>query len=396
MRCFILGGSDADERLAPVLSLLEHSRLEVERIADLDSLEASPTFASADFGLVVAIDPGDGRMVEPAITIATHLGTRPGFVVLVADHLDATSYRRLVRSGAGDWLTWAGVVDELAATIRTLSQDEMGGERSAKVISLLPSKGGVGNTTVAIETAFRLANSRKHEGLRIGLVDLDLQGGTLAHALGVEPRLDILAVSEDLSRLDDKLLDVFTTHHSPRLDVFAGVGRRIEIRSVDPAAIFGTIDILARRYDALVLDIPQAWTGWNDTLLRGSDLVLATGGSSVPALRQLMGKLAHLDELALAPARVAAVVNECETTLLGRVKRRREIERVVADRQLFLLPRDDAAATNAADSGRPLAEAAPNSRLTKDLHILAEWIGATIGLARPPARRNRLFQKAAR
>ena len=79
-----------------------------------------------------------------------------------------------------------GVVMDLSRHLdRVVEVDPV--ERTARVLSFLPSKGGVGNTMLVVETAVCLA-ARLKRGGRVAILDLNLQGGTVADALDIEPR----------------------------------------------------------------------------------------------------------------------------------------------------------------------------------------------------------------
>ena len=70
-------------------------------------------------------------------------------------------------------------------------------------MSLLPASGGVGVTTLAIQTAMLLLNSR---GSRMKpstcLVDLDFQHGNVSDYLDLEPRLNLGEIEPSPERLD--------------------------------------------------------------------------------------------------------------------------------------------------------------------------------------------------
>jgi pilus assembly protein CpaE len=63
-----------------------------------------------------------------------------------------------------------------------------GGEST--IHTFLPAAGGVGNTTLALATAFQLHNSVAR-GASTCVVDLNLQQGSCAEYLDLEPRFDI-------------------------------------------------------------------------------------------------------------------------------------------------------------------------------------------------------------
>ena len=59
------------------------------------------------------------------------------------------------------------------------------------IVAFVPSGGGVGNATLAIETAVQIKLDKQTRGRRVCLLDLDLQASHICDYLDIEPRLQI-------------------------------------------------------------------------------------------------------------------------------------------------------------------------------------------------------------
>lgn len=379
MICFIVGADGQDGRLRSLAGIVGSLGYTAQSVPDLDALSARADYAAAVRPLVLIPDLASGSLAERAVAFAQAQRGR-AFVVYIADALTPGLYKQLVRTQSGDWIAWETFSDELRDLVATLGAPEASA-RGATIVSFLPSKGGVGNTTLVAETGVHLSTRRRRGLGRVALLDLNLQGGTLADALDVEPRFDIGEIVERPERLDEQLVDIFTSRHSPRLDVFAGPNRRIALDQVPAPIVFTIIDAIAKRYETILIDLPPVWLPWIDNILHGSDAVVASGGSTVPALRKLSGLLAQLDALKLSASRLAVAVNPCDADLLGRITRKGEIERALPGRELFFVRRDSVAACGALDAGRSLLETTPNARVGRDIRRLAEWVGTQAGAA---------------
>lgn len=372
MQCFLVGGGEDGPEVG-LAGFVRSLGLQPATAPDLARLRDDKRLAGGARSLVLIPDtPSHPLDMAEAIEFAKEQGGQ-AFVVWLADTVAPDDYKRLVRTGSADWITWRDHRDELRDLVARLGADASPG-RAATVLSFVPSKGGVGNTTVVIEVAVHLSTRRKRGGARVAIVDLNLQGGTVADALDIEPRFDVAEIMHRPERLDEHLVDVFTSRQSKTLDVFASPVSRLGLEAVNPAIIFTFIDAIASRYDAILFDLPAHWSSWTDNLLQGSDAVVVCGGESVPALRRLVATLAHVDGLGVADGKLAAVVNAVETDLLGRVARRAVIERALARRRTFLVRRDREGTANALDVGRPLSDVGPNTRVVRDLKRVADWV----------------------
>ena len=375
MHCFIIG-ADRDLERGPLTDLAT-SLVGSPAIATsgLAEIKGDPRFLDSPVSLVLICADGSNAVDAGAATAFAQEQNGRAFVVVLADTIASEDYKRLVRTGSADWIAWRDHPEELRELVGRLGATGAQ-DRAARIVSFLPSKGGVGNTTLVIETAIRLSTRRKDAALRVAILDLNFQGGTVADALDIEPRFDVGEIMHRPERLDEHLVDMFTSRHSSRLDVFACPMSQIGLNTIRPETVFTFIDFIANRYDAVLFDLPPTWLPWTDNLLRGSDAIVVSGGESVPALRRLKATLGHLDSIGLAEGRIAAVVSAVETDLLGRVARRAVIERTLAGRRTFTVRRDSGGLTEALDVGRPMLEIEPNGRVARDLKHLVGWVEA--------------------
>jgi pilus assembly protein CpaE len=378
VHCFIVSATAQDEKLAIAAKLAGQSGFPASVAPDLAGLSTEAAFTGGRQPLVVLLDHGPGgASAEAAIAFAEEQAGH-AFLIYVAETIAPDDYKRLLRRQSADWCRWDDLPRELSDAALRLA----GGEavsRGARVVSFLPSKGGVGNTTLAIETAVHLATQRKRGGARIAILDLNLDGGTLADALDAEPRFDLRELAGRPERLDVQLIDIFASRHSDRLDIFASPSPSAGAADVDPQMIFAVLDLMAQRYDLILLDIPNQRLAWIDNLLQGSDGIVVCGGSTVPELKKLATRLTQLDRLAVEARAMVVAVNRCETNAFGRFVRRQEIERALPGRAVFLVRQDDVALREAHNTGRPLSEVSPGKRVGKDMRQIADWIETTMG-----------------
>ena len=345
-----------------------------EAFSQADSLEAvRRSQGSSPDGRTLVLVPdieGDGRLADEAITFAE--ATPGAFVVYIADAISAEVYKRLLRSRRGEWVQWHAAARELAEVIVQSRTDHA--PRAAKVVSFLPSKGGVGNTTLALEVGVLMAAGDKKTPVRVAVVDLNFHGGTLSDFLDLPPRLDIAEVISHPERLDEQLVDIFASRHSSNLDVFSSPARTIKGEQVGPRVVFALLDQLGKRYDLVLLDILHHWLPWVDNVLQGSDAVIITGGGTVPAVKQLANRVRYVEDLEIPSKRIAVVVNQCEIGLFGQVPRKAEIDRTFRAREVRYIPLDLATATLAANTGRPMVELASRRPVSKSIRQLVNWI----------------------
>jgi pilus assembly protein CpaE len=245
---------------------------------------------------------------------------------------------------------------------------------TATIASFLPCLGGVGNTTIALETALGMKRHKLAKAWKICYLDLDFQTSHVCDFLDTDPRLQITEIIDHPERLDDQLFEQFTNHHSSGLDVFAAPRGKIDPCEIGIGPLDALFDRIASRYDFVVVDLPVPWFVWTAPTLAHSDAVVITATNSVPCLRQLRSNLGALAEMAPKPGHTAVVINRAQESLFGRVKGRQHVDRVAADQKVFFV-REDPQATDRVNTGTPASLGGP-ARNRKDFVPVVEFCTA--------------------
>jgi pilus assembly protein CpaE len=303
------------------------------------------------------------------------------FLVLISDEISASDYKRLVRTGGADWASAKTGVREVTDIIERRRQQALapespqarpGGARQPVTISFVPSAGGVGNSTLLLETAAYLKKDKRSQNRKICLVDLDFQASHLCDYLDSEPRLQIDELSNAPDRLDEHLFETFTTHHSSGIDVIASPRSKFSSDKLNVSALDALFNMIARRYDLVFIDHPLTWFSWTPQVIGASDAALVTGLNTIPCLRQISEALVQLRSNGAASTKVAVVLNRCERTLIGMIARRKHVERVLRDEQVFYIS-ERSEAIESVNMGIPVMLGASAAKLVNELAPLGEF-----------------------
>ena len=164
------------------------------------------------------------------------------------------------------------------------------------MVSFTPSAGGVGNSTLAIETAIHLVRAKSTKGARVALVDLDFQSSHVCDYLDIAPKFQFEEIVAAPDRLDDHLLSAFISHHPSGLDVLAASRSRFHARDLSVEALSALFDRMAQRYSTIIIDLPLSVHSWTLPLLAASKGILVTGLNTIPGLRQIEETMRALRE----------------------------------------------------------------------------------------------------
>jgi pilus assembly protein CpaE len=176
-------------------------------------------------------------------------------VIVVGDRNDLALYRNLKYLGVAEYF-YKPLVPDLFASACALAfghQQDTGNPRDGHLVTVLGVRGGVGATTIAVNTAWHLAEVMKRHTV---LLDLDLQGGDAALHLDAKPSNALLEVLKNPDRLDGLFVERAVTQLSERLDILSTLAPLNDTADVDEAAVLALIGRLQERYRYVVVDLP--------------------------------------------------------------------------------------------------------------------------------------------
>jgi Flp pilus assembly CpaE family ATPase len=300
------------------------------------------------------------------------------FFILVSNDISATDYKRLIQSGGADWVGASSSLQEIheiiykqTTTSNRPAEGDVQKDARPTVISFLPCAGGVGNTTIALEVALQIKRSKASRAWKICYFDLDFQTSHVCDLLDIEARLQITEISEQPERLDEQLFELFVSHHSSGLDVFAAPRSKLDPCEIDVEALDGLLDMVSEKYDLVVFDLPVAWYAWTAAMIEGSNAIVLTGINTIPCLRQIRTTLDAVLAIKTSSTQTAIAINRVSQRLLGGIKRRQHVEAVLAGEKLFYI-QEDPYAVERANTGTPASLGGTGGRV-KQFRALASF-----------------------
>lgn len=290
-----------------------------------------------------------------------------GAIVALSDDLDEDELRGLLHWRISDWLRSDTATHDIVAACERALLAEVRNEKPGRslCLAMVPAAGGVGTTTLAIETAFLLA--RRGRGYRSTcLIDLNFQSGVLADYLDLKPgfRLETVAAAPD--RLDAHMLEVMISRHESGLAVLAAPRVPGDCIDPDPALIARVLGVAAELFETMVVDLPSAWQPWTNDVLAGCDRILVVTEFTVPALRKAQELSTALDER-LSGVEVATIVNKVRQPLFGSGLKRRDVKEMLGAGLAGFVPEDCGLVREAINRGKPLGAVRRSNRIVRSL-----------------------------
>lgn len=381
----------ADRQFRKMVETTFSSQLQIS----LDMLECDLSQidnAAFDGAAVVIVDLDATN--EAQIAALSHLTSKPGSppAVVVTQMFDQKVARRLLQVRVADFLVKPVAPIELVRACARAAKKPSHGETSteAEIFTFLPSAGGVGVTSIAIQSALLLQGSTRG-GSSTCLVDLDFQHGAVADYLDIEPRLDLSEIEPRPERLDRHLLEVMLTHHASGLSVIAAPNRPAEMRSFDPVMVTRLLDLVSSHFRYVVIDMPRTWFPWTDSVLLGSNKLYIVSEMTIPGLRHAKKLVSAIGERLGESANPQVIVNRFESRMFAPGLRLSDIQGALGKAFAGSLPNNFRVVREAIDRGIPLEEVKPGNNVVLALKKL---ILPSAKETKQPGSLSRLFKKA--
>lgn len=318
--------------------------------------------------VIVDLDASDEMKVAALSRLTAKPGSAPA--VVVTQLFDENVARRLLQIRVADFLVKPVAPIELVrACARAAKKPAQGDATEAEIFTFLPSAGGVGVTSIAIQSALLLQGSTRG-GSSTCLVDLDFQHGAVADYLDIEPRLDLSEIEPRPERLDRHLLEVMLTQHSSGLSVIAAPNRPAEMRSFDPVMVTRLLDLVSSHFRYVVIDMPRTWFQWTDSVLLGSNKLYIVSEMTIPGLRHAKKLVAAISERLGESAHPQVIVNRFESRMFESGLRLTDIQSALGNAFAGSVPNNFRVVREAIDRGIPLEEVKPGNNVVLALKKL--------------------------
>lgn len=297
----------------------------------------------------------------------------PGVAVIaVGERNDVGLFRELVHNGVSDYLVKPLTPALLQRSVVTVidAAAHRRQNRLGRLIAVTGARGGVGTTMVATGVAWSIAHDRSR---RVGLLDLDLQYGTVALALDLEPSRGLRDALEHASRIDSLFVERTMTRCSDTLFVLSAEEALAEPMQPDQAAMDSLIRELRNKFHYVVVDVPRQVSATTQKVLHDATDLFVVTDLSLGGMRDTLRQVTALPA-ANAGCQISVVGNRIGEHRQGEISRA-EFETAIARKLDFAIPFDPKDVAAAMNAGR--AVAAGNSKVTPVLRAIAERICGT-------------------
>jgi len=347
---------------------------------------ASPEAAQLEF-ITIAVDRTDEQDLEPVTNLIRAANAARIKTILVVNDLSPTALHQLLHHGADDFIPYPlpeGALHEAIERLRkpavptlvqTPATGKGAGTRNGAIIPVYGLAGGVGTTVFAVNLAWELSAFADKDDLKVCLLDLDLQSGSVSTYLDLPRREAIFELLSDTVSMDDESFRQAMLSFNDRLDVLTAPAEALPLEILASDDVDRLLDIAVSHYDFVFIDMPTTLVQWTETILQRADVFFAMMEMDMRSAQNALRFIRTLKSEDLPLEKVRYALNRApkftDLAAKSRIKRLSENLNIAID---LHLPDGGKPITNACDHGLPLAEIVAKNPLRKEIAKLAKSI----------------------
>lgn len=320
---------------------------------------------------IVFVDIENQNMPAQAIIRLCGMCGQNTKIIAIGSTNDVGVFRDLLTAGASDYIVKPLSAETLthAFTSAMKGKSSEAGVREAKVIIVFGIHGGVGASTLAINIGWFAAHELKK---KTALIDLDLQFGTSALALDIEPGHGLRDIVSSPQRVDSLMVSGAVVNESENFSVLSAEEAIDEIIHVDSSATSLLIREMRPNYRVIIVDLPNYMFATQKRLfVLANEIVLVTE-MTLAGIR---------DTLRVRNALKSLGVNARTTIVAGKsgAQRPTGVDEATfakgAQAKIdFFIPDDPKNIAAASNAGKTLGAIAKNSPLAKSFLQLTKYL----------------------
>ncbi|TIR88117.1 CpaE family protein, partial [Mesorhizobium sp.] len=215
--------------------------------------------------------------------------------------------------------------------------------------------------------AEHLASKSAERAASTCLVDLDFQSANCGAYLNQFNQFDLAGIIGQPERLDVELMDVIKLSRPSGLTLYSFERPQLPFEPRGADFVFRLLDLVAYRFDDIVIDLPNIETPWHESVLRTSDEIFIVFELNVASLRQGKRLYKKIRELRGNGVSITLVANKHKRKWFGNHFSRSELEKIFKAPHIKSLVLDNALLADALNRAILPSEVDSRARFNKDL-----------------------------
>ena len=291
-------------------------------------------------------------------------------MIIVGDQSDIGILSQALRLGVKDFIDFKTYQDNFVSVIEAtkmhINSDDINSENKCLSV-FVNAKGGSGVSFVASNVAYLLSNEAK---LKVALLDLNLQFGSIGLNFDKNPQYSFTELLGSLNELDAYSVEAYITKYDQNLSlVLPSLSEVILPGEVDVKQMLKLLELLTVNYHQIVIDIPRIIDPISNMFMQQADNIVLVVQQSLVQFRNAKRwvQIMHKD-LEIPLEKIVLVINRYDSENSLRIS---DLKEMVNHDGIYTIASDSERVEKSTDVGIPLCLSYPDTKISKDLRLLA-------------------------
>lgn len=317
--------------------------------------------------------PGTGRNALCS-KLRKNAATRHAGLLILSSTGDMAEKISAFEAGADEFLTKPFDSKELTYRVKNLvarvhipTEAETAPVERGRVIAFFGTKGGVGKTTVAVNTALALL---RQSGGRVTIFDADFFFGDVGVHLNVPPTRSVMDLIEHMDNLDAEFVDQVVLRHPTGLRVLLSPFSPEKADLITAEHVKTLIGFLAELNDYVVVDCHATYDDRTLSILDRADEIMLVVTPEVGPLKNTRMFLDIAEKLGISLDKVHIILNRSNSNVGIETQ---EIERNFKHRVQFSIVSGGRPVVLSVNQGQPLLTGKLDNPVSQEILRIADW-----------------------
>jgi len=234
-------------------------------------------------------------------------------IVVSGSDINMDLIMKCMQAGAREFLTRplrdADILNTFEKYHASAAVDMEIGDRSGRIVTVFSNKGGLGKTTIAVNTAMALS---KVVSKPVVLVDLNLQLGDITTFLDLEPKQTIVDIARNIGRVDKAYLEGSLAEYNDgesQVYILADPINVEDAEELTAEQINEVLTVLRASFEYVIVDTTTSFDSKTLTALDLADDILLVSIINLPSIRSSQRLLNLFERLGYDKQKIKLLIN---------------------------------------------------------------------------------------
>jgi pilus assembly protein CpaE len=353
------------------LSILSYSEDIKNKVICSKAIIDSINKYTQDENSIVIINLTENGLKE--LQVLNDVDGKKASIIIVGDQKNVELLSLAIRAGVKDFIDYKNYEDKLDGVFCNIKKNitHISNNNTKRLNAIINAKGGSGASFIASNIAYVLS---KNTDLKIALVDLDFQFGSIGLNFDKTPKYTITEALNAIDDLDSVSLEAYMSKYNENLSLLLPSPSDILLPGeINVSNLNKMLELLQINYNQIIVDLPRLIDPVSSMIMEQADQITLVIQQSLAQFRDGRRLIQILNkDLDIPLDRISIVANRYDPKNSLRIE---DLKSMVKHDNVYIIANDFERVANASNLGVPLCESSTNSKIAHDLKGVAKNLG---------------------